>query len=146
MSDTRTIDALLFRRALAEKATPGPWIEKIEEEGDFDDDVTYITTETRQEDSTIEIAKLEYTNPYKDNPNGFVLEQRANATHIAANTPAVVMADIDEILRLRAEVERLEREADWLAKSAANAGWHCVRVSPAFMREQARKAVRERND
>lgn len=39
------------------------------------------------------------------------------------------------------EAERLEREADWLAQAAANNGWHGVRVSPAFMREQAKKAV-----
>lgn len=42
---------------------------------------------------------------------------------------------------LRSEVARLNREADWLAQAAANNGWHGVRVSPAFMREQARKAV-----
>ena len=39
------------------------------------------------------------------------------------------------------EAERLEREADWLVQAAANNGWHETRVSPAFMREQARKAV-----
>ncbi|MDE6733879.1 MAG: hypothetical protein K2J64_00220 [Desulfovibrio sp.] len=42
------------------------------------------------------------------------------ASHLAVfilfNPPEAVMADIDEILRLRAEVERLEREADWLAQ------------------------------
>lgn len=46
---------------------------------------------------------------------------KANALYIAANSPDVVMDDIDEILRLRAQVERLEKEADWLALVLANA-------------------------
>lgn len=41
---------------------------------------------------------------------------QATAAHIAASSPDVVRADIEEILRLRAEVARLNKEADWLAK------------------------------
>lgn len=41
---------------------------------------------------------------------------QATAAHIAANHPDVVKADIEEILRLREEVARLNKEADWLAK------------------------------
>ena len=41
---------------------------------------------------------------------------QATAAHIAASHPDVVRADIEEILRLRAEVARLNKEADWLAK------------------------------
>lgn len=44
-----------------------------------------------------------------------------NAREDAANFPNVVIADIDEILRLRAEVERLEKEAHWLATHVVNA-------------------------
>lgn len=44
------------------------------------------------------------------------------------------------IAELEARISCLEREADWLAQAAANNGWHGVRVSPAFMREQARQA------
>lgn len=40
----------------------------------------------------------------------------ATARHIAASSPDVVKADIEEILRLRQEVARLNKEADWLAK------------------------------
>lgn len=40
----------------------------------------------------------------------------ATAHHIAASSPDVVRADIEEILRLREEVARLEKEADWLVK------------------------------
>lgn len=49
-------------------------------------------------------------------------EQVNTAAHIAASDPATVMADINEILCLRAEVERLEKEADWLALVLANVG------------------------
>lgn len=36
--------------------------------------------------------------------------------HIAASSPDAVRADIEEILQLRQEVARLNKEADWLAK------------------------------
>lgn len=39
---------------------------------------------------------------------------QATAAHIAANHPDVVRADIEEILRLRQDVARLNKEADWL--------------------------------
>ena len=38
---------------------------------------------------------------------------QATAAHIAASSPDVVRADIEEILQLREEVARLNREADW---------------------------------
>ena len=41
-----------------------------------------------------------------------------NTQNIPANSPDVVKADIAEILHLRAENERLNKEADWLAKDA----------------------------
>ena len=114
----RTTESLLARRELAEKATPGPWIR--------------------------ERGFLVY-GPWRGRPvsgeEGIL--NPADAAHIAANSPDVVMDDIDEILRLRAEVEfwrqetqdvrenfertlqcerdktgRLEREADWLGGTA----------------------------
>lgn len=122
MHNDRTTESLLARRDLAEKATPGPWIR--------------------------ERGFLVY-GPWRGRPvsgkEGIL--NPADAAHIAANSPDVVMDDIDEILRLRAEVEfwrqetqdvrenfertlqcerdktdRLEREADWLALVLANAG------------------------
>lgn len=39
---------------------------------------------------------------------------QATAAHIAASSPDVVRADIEEILQLRKEVARLNEEADWL--------------------------------
>ena len=116
--------ALGALRAIAEKATPGPWAMQTYNGGPYP--------------GPFQILSL-------SSPNGILVsisvEGSRNCAHIAANSPDVVMAHVDEILRLRAEVKRLEREADWLAQAAANNGWHEVRVSPAFMREQARKAV-----
>ena len=50
--------------------------------------------------------------------------EESDAAHIAANSPDVVMADIDEILRLRAQVERLEKEADWLISEKIVEEWN----------------------
>lgn len=44
----------------------------------------------------------------------------ADAAHIAANHPDVVRADIEEILRLRQEVARLELENQRLTVAGAN--------------------------
>lgn len=89
--DSRTTESMLARRELAEKATPGPW----------------------------EVDKSEITSAvYVETDWGHLIceSDDEDAAHIAANSPGVVMADIDEILRLRAQVERLEKEADWLAE------------------------------
>lgn len=132
----RTTESLLARRALAEKATSGPWVR--------------------------ERGFLVY-GPWGDRPvsgeEGIL--NPADASHIAANSPDVVMDDIDEILRLRAQVERLEKEADWLAEycwKKPEAEYHPVReMRGGFYcgtcphdhdcrkcwREAARKAVEE---
>ena len=41
---------------------------------------------------------------------------QATAAHIAASSPAVVRADIEEILQLRKEVERLNKVSHYLAE------------------------------
>lgn len=128
MHNNCTTVSLLARRALAEKATPGPWVRK----GGY----------------------LVY-GPWGDRPvsdkEGIL--NPADAAHIAANDPPTVIADIDEILRLRAQVERLEKEADWLAERAGakdclmadtvenctKKGFPCI----ACFRTAARKAVEE---
>lgn len=87
---------------------------------------------------------------------------QATAAHIAANHPDVVRADIEEILRLRQEVARLE---DMLAHLASRSvcqtveGWwsahgetfqtkkdamqHVITKAEDEMKEAARKAVEE---
>lgn len=133
MSD-RSAETLLARRALAAQATPGPW----------------------WMDSAPCFVPLTYTVRCRAG-NVAGLNAPEDAAHIAANSPDVVEADIDEILRLRAEVERLEREANWLATHVANAlrepaliaHLHylskglTVPPSSETIREAARKAVEE---
>lgn len=89
----RTNEDLLARRALAEKAAPGPW------------EVLHSNSEiVMPKNCGPELCAV-----------ASCFGSRADATHIAANSPDVVMADIDEILRLRAANTWLEQEAEWLA-------------------------------
>lgn len=76
--------SLLARRALAEKATPGPWVRK----GGY---LVYGPWGER---------------PVSDKEG---ILNPADAAHIAANDPPTVIADIDEILRLRTENEKLRK-------------------------------------
>lgn len=62
----------------------------------------------------------------------------------AAN-PKTVLDLLDEVKKLREEVARLEKEADWLAQTAANSGWEGYRTGPERMRDRARKAVEDEN-
>lgn len=122
MKNDCTTGSLLARRELAEKATPEKWnLLQI-----FAEDENYVGPETWA-DMGKAVCICRYA---KD------------AQYIAANSPDVAMADIDEILRLREEVEfwrqetqdvrenfertlqcerdktdRLEKEADWLAEN-----------------------------
>lgn len=117
MHNNRTTESLLARRALAEKATPGPWIR--------------------------ERGFLVY-GPWRGRPvsgkEGIL--NPADAAHIAANSPDVVMTDIDEILRLRAQVERLEKEADWLISEKIVEEWN-GRFVGAFDADKGGLAVYE---
>lgn len=100
----RTTESLLARRALAEKATPEKWnLLQI-----FAEDENYVGPETWA-DMGKAVCICRYA---KD------------AQYIAANSPDVAMADIDEILRLRAQVERLEKEADWLISTKIVEEWN----------------------
>lgn len=114
--DNRTTESLLARRALAEKATPEKWnLLQI-----FAEDENYVGPETWA-DMGKAVCICRYA---KD------------AQYIAANSPDVVMADIDEILRLREEMERLEKEADWLAKNLEYACYNKEDGSGCFTCEQ----------
>lgn len=117
-------EALLSRRALAEKATPGPW------GADNYGNIFACGANARP---------LVLMSDDINNDGDIILPNVADAAHIAANSPDVVIATIDELLRLREENARLRKEADWLAQSVANNGW----ISPEDMREAARKAVEE---
>lgn len=142
----RTTESLLARRELASKATPGPW------KSVYDYCVLPNIYEDRPANVLIADCSREHDHDKKT---------KANALYIAANSPDVVMDDIDEILRLRAQVERLEKEADWLAENCwkkPEAEYHPLReMRGGFFcdacpydydcrkcwREAARKAVEE---
>lgn len=145
-------EALLARRELAEKATPGPWY--LAEE---DADNLLVTSNSRKE--MVDIAKCEMAHPEAGMEEPFASEQNANAQHIAANSPDVVIATIGELLRLREEKERLEKEADWLAERLAKycvddaekecplidvcPEGSCPTITTSSWREAARRAVEE---
>lgn len=98
--NSRSTEALLIRRALAEKATDGPW-EQIKEDYVFGpDDWRYIMAK-REDDHSIHCYEVAKINAYG---------RRDDAAFIAANSPDVVKEDIDEILRLRKEVAQLRGE------------------------------------
>lgn len=74
-------EALLVRREIAEKATPGPWEKMFE---------TAVGTDNGHQ-VPLRIASTNF---------------ESDASHIVANSPDVVIATIDELLRLRAELEQ----------------------------------------
>lgn len=102
MPNDRSDAALRERLELAEKATKGPWKldEVVTKRKDFEP--SYVVKD-RDGFTIVDVLPI--------------ATHRTTAAHIAANSPDVVKADIEEILRLRAENERLNRESDWLAKT-----------------------------
>lgn len=147
MPDDRSDAALRERLGIAEKATQGPWKsdEVVTRKKDFEP--SYVV----KDKDGFTIVDVIPVSAYQ-----------ANAAHIAANSPDVVRADIEEILRLRAEVKRLE---DMLAHLVSRSvcqtveGWwsahgetfqtkkdamqHVITKAEDEMKEAARKAVEE---
>ena len=102
MPNDRSDAALRERLMIAEKAAQGPLKldEVITKRKDFE---TSYVVKDRDGFTIVDVLP---TAAYQ-----------ANAAHIAASSPDVVKVDIEEILALRAENERLNREANWLAKA-----------------------------
>ena len=99
-------EALMARRKLAEQATPGPWKQTVilydDEAGRYYDCVDIAG-------SMIRLA-VYWTGNSKMWGGKSVYEMKdANAVHIAANDPTTVIATIDELLRLREQVEALTK-------------------------------------
>lgn len=93
-TSSRTRDALLARRAIAAKATPGPWEKKRRRFFAESEEVPYVVA------GIVILFTMQ---------NGERLADY-NAYFCVANNPSTSIEDIDEILRLRAEVERLKEE------------------------------------
>lgn len=111
-------EALLKHRAIAERATPGPW-KQIIRPSEFEDNSFFDCVKIGGGDFP---TALYY--PDEDGHIGDTHVQDmkdSDGANIAANSPEVVKAHIDEILRLRAEAERLNEEADYLAGVIASA-------------------------
>ena len=142
MPNDRSDAALRERLMIAEKAAQGPWKldEVLTKRKDFEP--SYVVKDR----DGFTIVDVLPTAAYQ-----------ANAVNIAANSPDVVKADIEEILRLRAENERLNREANWLAKALGvqvkdsfGCAWcwlsesdKCNGDCTESLRNAARKAVEE---
>ena len=111
MPNDRSDAALRERLDLAEKATKGPWIKRCR---DFlgEDGFGWESKPTVEAED--KMICLFYD---RDADADDVDNDEDDAAHIAASSPDVVRDDIEEILRLRAENERLNKEADWLAKT-----------------------------
>lgn len=88
----RSDAALQKRLELAKKATHGPWAL-----WEWDNGVKEIRS-----------------NADPDEDHVCRVWHKKDGDFLAKNSPIEVQADIEEILRLRAEVERLNKEADWL--------------------------------
>lgn len=130
----RSTEALLARRALAEMATAGPWASYANVKATFGvkaydwgqvyarvgEYVWAILSMNLNRLSPAEEA--EARTAFREGRGIDPGQPGRDAAFIASNPPETVMADIDEILRLRAEVARLEKEADWLA--------HCILGCP----------------
>lgn len=134
MPNDRSDAALRERLEIAGKATKGPWYHSL---------AAIVGTKKSPEDNDATcICFTEW---------GCSGDPQANAAHIAASSPDVVRADIEEILRLRKEVARLNKEADWLGLRLWGTGGvppvedFDVRADRIKMwREAARKAVEEK--
>lgn len=95
----RSDAALHERLEIAEKATQGPWYHTL----------AAIVGTKKALKTTMRRASASLNGGCSGDP-------QANAAHIAASSPDVVRADIEEILRLRAEVERLNKVSHYLAE------------------------------
>lgn len=95
-------EALLIHRAIAEKATPGPWVGES----------YYVATRADcSKRKMVEWASSHICTVDSIGRDAVYLdkeESRANTAHIAANDPQTVIAYVDEILRLRAEIAKLK--------------------------------------
>lgn len=134
-------EALLVRREIAEKATPGAWGVKCERHDNTCHEYLILTEDG---DKIVGADKIDLREVYyRSLPEAICSLDSHDAAHIAANSPDVVIATIDELLRLRAECARLEREANWLAGYLSIGAHESYDAARRRWRDAARKAVEE---
>lgn len=134
-------EALLVRREIAAKATPGPWRVKCERHDNTCHEYLILTEDG---DKIVGADKIDLREVYyRSLPEAICSLDSHDAAHIAANSPDVVIATIDELLRLRAECARLEREANWLAGYLSIGAHESYDAARRRWRDAARKAVEE---
>lgn len=99
-------EALLVRREIAEKATPGPWGVKCERHDNTCHEYLILAEDG---DKIVGADKIDLREVYyRSLPEAICSLDSHDAAHIAANSPDVAIATIDELLRLRAENGRLK--------------------------------------
>lgn len=98
-------EALMARRKLAEQATPGPWGVKCERHDNTCHEYLILTEDG---DKIVGADKIDPREVYyRSLPEAICSLDSHDASHIAANDPDTVIATIDELLRLREQVEAL---------------------------------------
>ena len=102
---------------LREAATPGPW--GIDGWGEVYGNQERVCRKVRVKD----LKTLA----------DYIIPSQADILYITAAGNAV-----PELVQ---RIRELEAQCDWLAQTAANAGWHGVRVGKEYMIDQARMAV-----
>lgn len=105
----RSEAVLRERLEIAEKATQGPWIKKSRDFQGEDGFGWESKPTVEAEDKTICL--------FYDRDAGVddVDNDEDDAAHIAASSPDVVKADIEEILRLRDDNERLREKISYIS-------------------------------
>lgn len=136
---------LIRLKELAEKATPGPWVEFGLESGNGNSSYTVGI-----EKPGLDICRLD--------SQLYCKNCLCNAAYIAAANPQTVLALIDDLVKTkdalahcRDKNSQLEKEADWLAEKASECAkgkcWEECPVScegkdaAQMFRDAARKAV-----
>ena len=94
MPNNRSDAALRERLEIAGKATKGPWAFWEWENG-------MMEIRSHADPDEVHVCRVWH---------------KEDGEFLRDNSPREVLADIEEILRLRAEVKRLNKEADWLVK------------------------------
>ena len=138
-------EALLVRREIAEKATPGKWGVKCERHDNTCHEYLILTEDG---DKIVGADKIDLREVYyRSLPEAICSLDSHDAAHIAANSPDVVIATIDELLRLRAELEQYKDSIQSLRYVANNTLVDCnFRIKENISLKEEVLRLREENE